>query len=220
MDWYSHLWKRRIDDDDDQVEEFIRSWCVSEDCNGGRWIKHYFSFHRILLVGKGNLSFSACLAKAFGLATSMVVTSIDSLGFLSENYKDAHSNVVQLVRRGCNVFHGVYAMTMADHYALIGMRFDRIIFNFPLTGFDKTLSRSEQIKRNQTLLSKVFANALAMLSYVGVVHMVHKTNGFFQEWEIEKLDLKWGLHLIEESEFSLKDYPGYRNKYGMGRQGL
>lgn len=46
----------------------------------GRWIKHYSSCHRILLVGEGDFSFSTCLASAFGRASNMVATSLDSRG--------------------------------------------------------------------------------------------------------------------------------------------
>lgn len=45
-----------------------------------RWIKHYSSGHRILLVGEGDFSFSTCLAAAFGWASNMVATSLDSQG--------------------------------------------------------------------------------------------------------------------------------------------
>lgn len=41
-------------------------------------IKHYTSSQKILLVGEGDFSFSACLAKAFASATNMVATSLDS----------------------------------------------------------------------------------------------------------------------------------------------
>ncbi|KAL7088172.1 hypothetical protein ACP275_13G112100 [Erythranthe tilingii] len=44
-------------------------------------IKHYYSStHRILLVGEGDFSFSACLAVAFGSASNMIATSLDSQG--------------------------------------------------------------------------------------------------------------------------------------------
>lgn len=43
-------------------------------------IKHYSSSHRILLVGEGDFSFSACLARAFGSANNIVATSLDSKG--------------------------------------------------------------------------------------------------------------------------------------------
>lgn len=43
-----------------------------------KWKGHYNSEHKILLVGEGNFSFSACLATAFGSAKNMVATSLDS----------------------------------------------------------------------------------------------------------------------------------------------
>ncbi|GAB4830158.1 hypothetical protein Ancab_019799 [Ancistrocladus abbreviatus] len=47
---------------------------------GERCQKHYCSSHEILLVGEGDFSFSACLAEAFGSATNMFATSLDSRG--------------------------------------------------------------------------------------------------------------------------------------------
>lgn len=43
-------------------------------------IMHYRSSHRILLVGEGDFSFSASLARAFGSAHNMVATCLDSKG--------------------------------------------------------------------------------------------------------------------------------------------
>ena len=45
-----------------------------------RWMKHYSSFQKILLVGEGDFSFSACLAVAFGCAHNIIATSLDSRG--------------------------------------------------------------------------------------------------------------------------------------------
>lgn len=43
-------------------------------------IQHYSSCQKILLVGEGDFSFSACLARAFRSATNMVATSLHSEG--------------------------------------------------------------------------------------------------------------------------------------------
>ena len=47
-----------------------------------RWIQHYSSFQKILLVGEGDFSFSSCLARHFGSAVNMVATSLDPRGVL------------------------------------------------------------------------------------------------------------------------------------------
>jgi hypothetical protein len=52
----------------------------SGDNNAEKWIEHYSSSHKILLVGEGDFSFSACLAKEFGTAANMIATSFDSKG--------------------------------------------------------------------------------------------------------------------------------------------
>jgi 25S rRNA (uracil2634-N3)-methyltransferase len=41
-----------------------------------KWIKHYSSCHKILLVGESDYSFAVCLAKAFGSATNIVVADL------------------------------------------------------------------------------------------------------------------------------------------------
>ncbi|GAB4849806.1 hypothetical protein Ancab_004604 [Ancistrocladus abbreviatus] len=45
-----------------------------------RWIMHYSSSHKLLLVGEGDFSFAASLANAFSSASNIVATSLDSEG--------------------------------------------------------------------------------------------------------------------------------------------
>jgi len=146
-------------------------------------IKHYSTSHKILLVGEGDFSFSACLAQAFGSASNMVATSLNSIGidptlasqlmlcdapctfsfaslhfcmhslkstvcyadFLSSNYGNALTNILELEWRGCRVMHGVDATLMASRYNLSRMQFDRIVFNFPHDGFNSGESSFSQI---------------------------------------------------------------------------
>ncbi|KAJ8425208.1 hypothetical protein Cgig2_000557 [Carnegiea gigantea] len=103
----------------------------------------YNSTQRILLVGEGDFSFSTGLAVAFGSASNMVATSLNSLGFLIKNYGNFPTNLSALETRGSVVLHGVDATKMAKHPHLARMKFDRIIFNFPHTGFKQDSPESE-----------------------------------------------------------------------------
>ncbi|XP_054819067.1 heavy metal-associated isoprenylated plant protein 41-like [Prosopis cineraria] len=95
-------------------------------------IKHYSSKHKILLVGEGDFSFSLCLAKAFGSASNMVATSLDSKGELIMNYYSrALDNLLELKKLGCTILHNGDAHTMNKHPSPADQLFDRIVFNFP-----------------------------------------------------------------------------------------
>ncbi|KAF6153854.1 hypothetical protein GIB67_001087 [Kingdonia uniflora] len=171
-------------------------------------IKHYYSSHKILLVGEGDFSFSACLAKAFGSANNMVATSLDSLVFLEKNYKNASSNILEIRNRGGIVLNNVDATKMTRNCLLEGVAFDRIIYNFPHAGFSfENKTREAQISRNQKLVSLFMKNAKKMLKKDGEIHVSHKSYGFFLAWDLETLASNCGLSLIEEVKFRLNDYP-------------
>ncbi|PSS05999.1 Heavy metal-associated isoprenylated plant protein [Actinidia chinensis var. chinensis] len=179
-----------------------------------RWMKHYSSFQKILLVGEGDFSFSACLAMAFGCAHNIIATSLDSRGFLSSNYRKAMSNIESLTSRGAEVVHGVDATQMANHFLFRDMTFDRIVFNFPHAGFDSDESRELHLRRQRKLIRLFMKNAKKMIGKRGEIHVSHKSNAFFREWNLEQLATNEGLRLIESSRFNFTDYPGYHTKYG------
>ncbi|KAL7088169.1 hypothetical protein ACP275_13G111900 [Erythranthe tilingii] len=181
-----------------------------------RWIKHYSSRHRVLVVGDGDFSFSASLAVAFRSASNMTATSLDSKNFLKKNYWNAKLNIEELRSRGCMVMHGVDATEMANHRLLGHLNFDRIVYNFPYAGFFDHLSRKSQLRRHRRLVSLFLKNAKQMISEDGEIHISHKTNGFHEEWKLVSIASSRGLRLIEAVDFDLGDYPGYNTKYGFG----
>ncbi|XP_073154133.1 uncharacterized protein At4g26485-like [Henckelia pumila] len=181
-----------------------------------KWIKHYSNRHEILLVGEGDFSFAACLARAFGSASNIVATSLDTKEELAVKHPTAAANLAALESMGCTVIHGVNASTMREHPRLKYRLFDRIVFNFPHAGFDSKETDTVQIQRHQEVVRGFLRNAAAMVKIreSGEVHVTHKTAYPFSAWKIEKLGKQAGLEFIKAAPFYLWEYPGYLNKRG------
>ncbi|KAK9156419.1 hypothetical protein Sjap_003899 [Stephania japonica] len=200
----------------DAISRPIEEKKSDQSIKQGIWIKHYCSSHKILLVGEGDFSFSACLGKAFGRADNMVATSLNTQDFLKKNYGQAMSNIQSLRSRGCKVMHKVNATEMAGNKKLNVVKYDRIVYNFPHAGFSHTESVTDEVRKHQNLVSLFMANAAKMIEETGEIHISHKCNKFFEQWGLRKLAKKNGLVVMEEVKFNLSDYPGYNTKYGFG----
>ncbi|KAH0465562.1 hypothetical protein IEQ34_005665 [Dendrobium chrysotoxum] len=179
------------------------------------WTKHYSSSHRILLVGEGDFSFSACLAKAFGSAKNMIATSYDNLDKLLEKYWTARIHLDELKSLGCTLLHGINVENMHEDDFLKVIRFDRIIFNFPHAGhFGFHETNKGLILRHMTLLCDFFNNARCLLNENGEIHVSHRDDHPNNNWDIRGSAKERGLILKEMVEFQKEDYPGYQNKRG------
>ncbi|XP_020599466.1 uncharacterized protein At4g26485-like [Phalaenopsis equestris] len=188
--------------------------------NGGtereKCITHYSSSQRILLVGEGDFSFSACLARAFGSAGNMVATSLDDQDKLLWKYLTARNNLDELKGLGCTILHGINVEDMHEDDFLIAKRFDRIIFNFPHAGHYIRLQEHNEalILMHKALLCGFFSSARCLLSENGEIHVSHRDDEPYNKWEIRGLAMERGLVLKETVEFQINDYPGYLNKRG------
>ena len=67
-----------------------------------KWASHYSSLQQILLVGEGDFSFSLCLANAFGSASNIVATSLDSHGHFSYSLSNLLSTFIYIHMDECN----------------------------------------------------------------------------------------------------------------------
>nr|XP_043621500.1 25S rRNA (uridine-N(3))-methyltransferase-like isoform X2 [Erigeron canadensis] len=181
-------------------------------------LKHYSSNHRILLVGEGDFSFSLSLGMAFGDASNIVATSLDSYDVVIKKYKEAKTNLENLHSLGAQLLHEVDALQMKLHRDLQMQKFDWIIYNFPHAGFFGPEDDQKVIKKHRNLVSGFYKNASGMLCPKGEVHVTHKTSDPFQSWNIEELATQNSLTLLERIKFKLKDYPGYSNKRGDGNR--
>ncbi|KAL6990593.1 25S rRNA (uracil2634-N3)-methyltransferase [Sarracenia purpurea var. burkii] len=185
--------------------------------NRERWIEHYASSHRILLVGEGDFSFSLCLGKAFASARNMVATCLDTQQDLANKYRFAMGNVGRLEEMGCLVLYGVDATKMREHYFLRTQRFDRIVYNFPHVGFIFPEGTGCQIKLNKQLVKEFMMNAKVLLRREeGEIHVTHKDGDPYKKWDLVKKAEKIGLVLHESVIFCKDKYPGYDNKRAHG----
>ncbi|KAK9673773.1 hypothetical protein RND81_12G188500 [Saponaria officinalis] len=134
----------------------------------------YTSTQKILLVGEGNFSFSASLAVAFGCASNMIATSLNSQEYLEKNYRRFLRNKMALEVRGCIVIHGVDATNMINHDLLGNLRFDRIIFNFPHSGsFGGT---DHDMRKNRELIIGFLRCAKKMVNIIEKAKYPSRTN--------------------------------------------
>ncbi|KAK7300018.1 hypothetical protein RJT34_10849 [Clitoria ternatea] len=179
-------------------------------------IMHYNNHQKILLVGDGDFSFSLCLAKAFGSASNMVATSLDSKATLTSNYSKASANLRKLERLGCTLLHEVDANFLHQHPLLQNKVFDRIVYNFPHAGFFFKEKNLRQIRLHQILVLGFMKSARKMVSQDGEIHVTHKKCYPYCKWDVVKLAEEAELFLVEEVAFKLRDYPGYTNKRGSG----
>ncbi|KAL8469621.1 hypothetical protein ACS0TY_032465 [Phlomoides rotata] len=210
--------KERLGKKKEEKKVSIRSSIIDVVVSNERWIKHYSSRHRILLVGEGDFSFSASLALAFSSASNIIATSLNSQEFLKINYSRAASNIEQLRRSESRVMHEVDATKIANHPSLGHVKFDRIIFNFPYAGLAniKKLPREAQLGCHRRLVRQFLKNAKKMISENGEIHISHKTNSFHVEFDLESIASDHRLRLIEAVNFNCLDYPGYNTKSGFG----
>ncbi|KAK8955746.1 hypothetical protein KSP40_PGU002066 [Platanthera guangdongensis] len=179
-------------------------------------IMHYSNAHSILLVGEGDFSFSACLARSFGSAVNMVATSRDNEVDLMKKHRDAKNHLDELKGLGCKLLYGIDVKDMQDDPFLKTKRFDRIIFNFPHAGHDPMYRECDEelILRHRELLSNFFSSAKCLLRESGEIHVAHRDDGHYAQWRIQSLARRNGLFLKEVVQFDKKDYPGYHNKRG------
>ncbi|GAV59633.1 DUF2431 domain-containing protein [Cephalotus follicularis] len=179
-----------------------------------KWVKHYSSYHQILLVGEGDFSFSLCLANSFACATNICASSLDTYDEVIKKYKKAKSNLESLKKLGASLLHGVDATKMKFYSDLNMRKFDRIIFNFPHAGFHGKEDDARVINMHRSLVNGFFKNASDMLRAYGEIHVSHKTTHPFCLWNIVELASGNSLGLIERLDFKKQDYPGYNNKKG------
>eukprot|EP01018_Ginkgo_biloba_P021626 Gb_12390 [translate_table: standard] len=189
-----------------EADVFESTYPVGQPYVMERRIKHYSSFHQILLVGEGDFSFSLALANAFGSAHNMVATSLDSREKVMRVYKSARKTLLNLINQGAMVLHGVDATTMDELDIIKDRMFDRIVFSFPM---QVSVEKRVVEQKHRHLVKMFFKNARTMMSRTGEIHVTHEEKHPYDKWQLVNQAEKCGLVLKESVNFYLADYPGY-----------
>ncbi|MFS7921744.1 hypothetical protein Hanom_Chr03g00240481 [Helianthus anomalus] len=183
-----------------------------------RWIHCYKSSQKILLVGEGDFSFSACLARAFRTAENIVATSYLDKNSLHYYHWTSIPHLEELESLGCLLLYKVDVYKMHTHPKLKNVKFDIVVFNFPHAGhYDYLCERDQElIEMHKKLVEAYFKSASKMLSEGGEVHLRHREDPPYDSWNVVLLAGKAGLTLKEKVVFNKSDYSGYHNKRGGG----
>lgn len=95
---------------------------------------------KILLIGEGNFSFARALiidppsSLEHLVPANVTATSYDSEEGCFSKYPDAQAIVDTIRQRGAEVLFGIDGTKLQKQPVLKGMRWDRIVWNFPHAG--------------------------------------------------------------------------------------
>ncbi|KAD4179042.1 hypothetical protein R6Q59_022583 [Mikania micrantha] len=179
-----------------------------------RWIDCYKSSQKILLVGEGDFSFSACLARAFRTAENIVATSYLKRELLLQYHWTSIPHLEELERLGCLLLYKIDVYKMHTHPNLKNKKFDIIIFNFPHAGhFDYLCEHdTELIAMHKELVEAYFKSASKMLTEGGEVHLRHRDDPPYDSWNVVLLASKAGLTLKEKFTLNIPKVADLSNK--------
>lgn len=178
---------------------------------------------RIMVVGDGDFSFSAALAKNYQ-PRQLLATIYDSQEQLTDKYGDGFYRQLTSLA----LHHPVAVMTQFDvtqeqawqALAKDCNQFDVIIFQFPLVpGYTSKAEfegngRIDSNLRNRRLLHQFLKNAFKYgldPQGAGLIYISSKDVKPYSEWDIEhSLHLTTELTCIGKVPFAFTDFPGYQ----------
>ncbi|KAI0017314.1 hypothetical protein F4780DRAFT_610919 [Xylariomycetidae sp. FL0641] len=192
---------------------------------------------KILLVGDGDLSFSASLVEHHYCADVTATVLEKSQEELLEKYPHAAENIAKIEAEGSRVLFDVDATKMApfvekpprkekrDPAATGPPRptantepmgiMDRIIFNFPHVG-GKSTDVNRQVRYNQELLVAFFKRAAPSLAPGGCIVVTLFEGEPYTLWNVRDLARHTGLRVERSFRFQADAYPGYHHARTLG----
>ena len=160
---------------------------------------------KVLVVGDGNFSYSYDLAihiEKNGGTGRITATSFDSLGQLEKKYEKAMQYIDKIKSMKHTVLHGVDATELTKSLQEQPLekdtgkiKFDKVIFNFPLAPLTKTLTdvksapSPEVVTSNRYLLWRFISEAGSLLSDTPTsgILITSKKCKPYDQWRIKSL---------------------------------
>ncbi|CAB1101196.1 unnamed protein product [Ectocarpus sp. CCAP 1310/34] len=192
-----------------------------------RKLKHvtYAKEHSVLIVGDGDFSFTRGVIRHRGTGAGVVATSLDSEKAVLKKYPRAETWLPKLEADGAQVAHSVDATRLEE--TLLGARegrgddgggggvagekkrvlFDRVVFNFPHTGAQRT-------HLNRNLIRDFFASTKGLVKCAaagGEVHVTLKDKPPYSGWNVKAMARESELIMVRCLAFDPSVFPGYRH---------
>jgi 25S rRNA (uracil2634-N3)-methyltransferase len=180
----------------------------------------YTNEHTILVIGDGDFSFSLSICKKLESGLKIMTTSYDSHEIVTTKYPESIKFIEEIQELGSTVLHGVDAVDLRNTLVFpegCPIKFDRIIFQFPLVYSQGTkeayTADPDNCIRNRRLIREFFHSATSLLNENGQIHISSKETKPYLEWAIEKLAI--GMEpfgYLLKYEFNKDDFPQYKCK--------
>lgn len=193
---------------------------VLKKVKGAKKIRLPFSSDdHVLVVGDGNLSFSAALERACS-GIKVVATVYDSKEVLEEKYPDAAENVEFIEDCDGVVLYKIDATKLHSYGKRFRKiqdkdgKFDTIVFNFPHTGRG-IKDQDRNIRDNQLMLRGFFSSCHQFDDQVRVI-VTLATSKPYSLWGLSRLAAQEGFKVRECIPFDGSIYPGYEHRRTIG----
>ncbi|CAM9538179.1 unnamed protein product [Ectocarpus fasciculatus] len=190
-----------------------------------RKLKHvtYAKEHSVLIVGDGDFSFTRGVIRHRGTGAGVVATSLDSEKAVLKKYPRAETWLPKLEADGAQVAHSVDATRLEETLLGAGggrgdageevsgekkrVLFDRVVFNFPHTGAQRT-------HLNRNLIRDFFASTKGLVKCAaagGEVHVTLKDKPPYSGWNVKAMARESELVMVRCLAFDPSVFPGYRH---------
>eukprot|EP00754_Rhynchopus_humris_P036975 Rhum_TRINITY_DN19075_c0_g1::Rhum_TRINITY_DN19075_c0_g1_i1::g.169186::m.169186/K19307/BMT5; 25S rRNA (uracil2634-N3)-methyltransferase len=181
---------------------------------------------RVLVVGDGDLAYSAALAAQRGASAVVYGTVLPSEEEQVRLYSQAvvAKKAAVLAKHGGRAVYGVDCTQAHTHAALGQGRaaelFDEAHFNFPHLGYSQQAERGGKWSRAQQhldLFKGMFASLRKVQPTGGVVKLTLTPTPPYPVKEVKKVAIESGYVFTREDPFFFKDYPEYHPAWGDDR---